>query len=616
MNERENKLEEYTFESGGSGEFMGFTMEKPQNFRQAWQKLLRYCRKYLSVIVFALLLSAVGTVFQIAAPSRLQNMVDEISKGLMSVDGINLEAVAGIALVLAVLYGLSFLFSLTEGIMMAMVTQKISQRLRRDISAKINRLPLRYFDRVSQGDVISRVANDVDAIGMTLNQSMGTLISAAAMFIGSVIMMFATNWTMALTAIGASVIGFFIMMLLMSQSQKYFTRQQQGLGNINGFIEEIYTGHEIVKAYSYQKEARRRFDKYNNILFDSNWRSQFLSGMMMPLMSLIGNLGYVAVCVVGAALTMNGTISFSVIIAFMMYVNFFNQPLSQFAQATQQMQRTAAASERVFDFLDESEMENESHKGKRLENVRGDVVFEHVRFGYTPEKIIINDFSAHVKPGQKIAIVGPTGAGKTTLINLLMRFYEMFSGRILIDHTSITDVPRENLRNQFAMVLQDTWIFDGTIKENIVYRMKGVTEEQIIAASKAAGLHHFVKTLPDGYDTVLNENSGISQGQRQLVTIARAMIQNAPMLILDEATSSVDTRTEIQIQKAMDRLMAGRTSFVIAHRLSTIKNADMILVMKDGDIIESGKHEELLARGGFYADLYQSQFENTVQDIA
>lgn len=616
MSERESKLEEYTFESGDSGEFMGFTMEKPQNFQQAWQKLLRYCRKYLSVIVFALLLSAVETVFQIAAPSRLQDMVDEISKGLRSVDGINLETVAGIALVLVILYGLSFLFSLTEGLIMAMVTQKISQRLRRDISAKINRLPLSYFDRVSQGDVISRVANDVDAIGMTLNQSMGTLISAAAMFIGSVIMMFATNWTMALTAIGASVIGFFVMMLLMSRSQKYFVRQQQGLGNINGFIEEIYTGHEIVKAYSYQKEARRRFQKYNDVLYDSNWRSQFLSGMMMPLMSLVGNLGYVAVCVVGAALTMNGTISFSVIIAFMMYVNFFNQPLSQFAQATQQMQRTAAASERVFNFLDESEMENESHKSRHLENVRGDVVFEHVRFGYTPERIIINDFSAHVKPGQKIAIVGPTGAGKTTLVNLLMRFYEMFSGRILIDHTSITDVPRENLRNQFAMVLQDTWIFDGTIRENIVYRMKGVTEEQIIAASKAVGLHHFVKTLPDGYDTMLDENSGISQGQRQLVTIARAMIQNAPMLILDEAISSVDTRTEIQIQKAMDRLMAGRTSFVIAHRLSTIKNADMILVMKDGNIIESGKHEELLAQRGFYAELYQSQFESTVQESA
>jgi ATP-binding cassette subfamily B protein len=595
---------------------MGGIAEKPKNFKETWGKLIAYCRNYMPVVVVALVLAAIGTVLQIIGPDKLKEMTNEIMKGLPAlVNGkpisgaIDFAAVENIAFLLVAFYAGSAILSFIQSYMMATVTQKISRNMRTGISRKINRLPLNYFDKVSYGDVLSRVTNDVDTIGMTMNQSIGNMVTSITMFVGSAVMMFYNNWIMALTAIGASIFGFASMSIIMMKSQKYFVRQQNDLGAANGHVEEVYSGHNVVKAYNGGKEARRVFEKVNQNLFDSGWKSQFMSGLMMPLMGFIGNFGYVAVCVVGAALAMNGTISFGVIVAFMLYIRLFTQPLSQIAQAFQNLQRTAAASERVFEFFDEKELPDESQKAKRLESVKGDVEFRHVKFGYTPDKTIIHDFSAKIKAGQKVAIVGPTGAGKTTMVNLLMRFYELDGGEILLDGIPESQVRRENVHEQFGMVLQDTWLFEGTIKENIVYCKQGVTDEQVIAACKAVGLHHFIKTLPHGYDTPLNDKANLSQGQKQLVTIARAMIQNAPMLILDEATSSVDTRTELLIQEAMDKLTRGRTSFVIAHRLSTIKNADLILVMKDGDIIESGSHKELLAQGGFYADLYNSQFE-------
>ena len=591
-------------------------LEKPKDFKETWGRLIAYCKNYMPAVIVALVLAAIGTVLQIIGPDKLKDMTNEIMKGLPAlVNGvpvagaIDLGTVESIGFLLVAFYAGSTLLSFIQSYMMATVTQKVSKNMRTGISQKINRLPLKYFDRVSYGDVLSRVTNDVDTIGQTMNQSIGNMVTSVTMFVGSAIMMFYNNWIMALTAIGASIIGFIFMSVIMKKSQKYFVEQQKGLGIANGHVEEIYSGHNVVKAYNGGKEAKRFFEAVNESLYDSGWKSQFMSGLMMPFMTFIGNFGYVAVCVVGAALAMNGTISFGVIVAFMLYIRLFTQPLSQIAQAFQNMQRTAAASERVFEFFDEEELSDESQKAKQLVNVKGDVEFRHVKFGYTPEKIIINDFSAKIKAGQKIAIVGPTGAGKTTIVNLLMRFYELDGGEILLDGIPISQVPRENVHEQFCMVLQDTWLFEGTIKENIVYCKQGVTDEQVVAACKAVGLHHFIRTLPQGYDTLLNDKANLSQGQKQLVTIDRAMIQNAPMLILDEATSSVDTRTELLIQEAMDKLMVGRTSFVIAHRLSTIKNADLILVMKDGDIIESGNHGELLAKGGFYADLYNSQFE-------
>ena len=453
------------------------------------------------------------------------------------------------------------------------------------------------------------MTNDVDAIGQTLSQSLGTIISAVTMLAGSLVMMLYNSWILALTAIAASLLGFVLMMVIMKHSQKYFGQQQKELGKINGHIEEVYTGHNIVKVYNGSREAKRVFEESNTTLYQSAWKSQFLSGLMMPVMSFVGNLGYVAVCVVGAALAVNGTISFGVIVAFMLYVRLFTQPLSQIAQSMNNLQRTAAASERVFTLLEEPELEREDEKKPMLQCIEGSVSFDHVKFGYNPDKPVIHDFSATVKSGQKVAIVGPTGAGKTTMVNLLMRFYELDGGEIRIDNTPIQRVPRENVHAQFGMVLQDTWLFEGTIRENIVYSKPGVTDEQVKEACKTVGLHRFIKTLPNGYDTVLNDKASLSEGQKQLLTIARAMIQDAPLLILDEATSSVDTRTERMVQQAMDRLTSGRTSFVIAHRLSTIKNADLILVMKDGDIVESGTHAELLKNGGFYAELYNSQFE-------
>lgn len=596
---------------------MGAPVEKPKNFKATMGKLLKYCKSYLLVIVVALAASAAGTILQIIGPDKVKDLTNEISRGLpMLVNGvsvfhsINMNAVASIALLLVCFYAGSMLLNLTQSFIMATVTQKISKKMRTDISRKINRLPLRYFDRTSYGDVLSRVTNDVDAIGETINQSAGAMVSSITMFAGSLIMMFYNSWILALAAVGSGLIGFALMTLIIAKSQKHFITQQQELGNINGYIEEIYTGHIVVKAYNGSKDSKSTFESINKNLYTSAWKSQFLSGLMQPLMSFVGNFGYLAVCVVGAVLTMNGTISFGVIIAFIMYVSMFSQPLSQFAQVFNNLQRTAAAGERVFEFLREEELTDESQKAKKLQSVRGNIEFKHVKFGYTPDKTIIHDFSAKVKAGQKVAIVGPTGAGKTTMVNLLMRFYELDGGEILLDGIPISSVPRENMHEQFGMVLQDTWIFEGTIRENIVYNKQGVTDEEVVSACKAVGLHHFIMTLPDGYDTVLNDKASLSEGQKQMVTIARATIQNAPLLILDEATSSVDTRTELIVQQAMDQLMEGRTSFVIAHRLSTIKNADLILVMKDGDVIESGSHTELLENGGFYSELYNSQFEH------
>jgi ABC-type multidrug transport system, ATPase and permease components len=600
----------------GGGPMGGGTVEKPKNFKTTMVKLLDYCKKYLPIIIIALIAAIAGTILQIIGPDKLKDLTNEIMKGLPAmikgkpvIGSIDMDTVSKIVWTLTLFYGFSFLLSYLQSLIMATVTQVISKKMRTDISKKVNRLPLKYYDATSYGDVLSRVTNDVDAIGQTLNQSIGTLITSVTMLIGALVMMFYNNGILALTAVGASVIGFLIMMLIITTSQKYFKQQQEELGHINGHIEEIYTGHNVVKVYNGSREAKEIFERSNKNLYTSAWKSQFLSGLMMPLMGFVGNLGYVAVCVVGAALAMDGKISFGVIVAFMMYIRLFTQPLSQIAQAMNNLQRTAAASERVFGFLDETELENESDKQNGLGNVKGEVEFKNVKFGYSKDKPIIHNFSSRIHSGQKVAIVGPTGAGKTTMVNLLMRFYEVDAGEILIDGKPIHKVPREEVHAQFSMVLQDTWLFEGSIRDNIIYSKQGVSEAEVIKVCKIVGLHHFIKTLPKGYDTILNDKASISEGQKQLITIARAMIQNAPLLILDEATSSVDTRTERMVQKAMDQLTMGRTSFVIAHRLSTIKNADLILVMKDGDIIESGNHEELLAQNGFYAELYNSQFE-------
>ncbi len=611
MSEQKNKETPQRQGGGGGGMHgMGGVPEKPKDLKQSMGKLIRFSKSYLPVIITALIASAIGTVFQIIGPDKIKDLVNEISKGLTV--GIDLDEVSRIGLMLVLFYAASAILSFMQSFIMATVTQKISKNMRTGISQKINKLPLKYFDKVSYGDVLSRVTNDVDTIGQTLNQSIGSLVAAVTLLIGSVFMMFYTSWVLALTAIGATIIGFVLMIVIMSKSQSHFTAQQQELGNINGHIEEIYSNHNVVKVYNGSNNAKKVFEDINEKLFSSAWKSQFLSGLMMPLMGFIGNFGYVAVCVVGAALALNGTISFGVIVAFTLYVRLFTQPLNQIAQAANNLQRTGAASERVFEFLEEEELADESHKTKKLTSVKGDVEFKHVKFGYDKDKTIINDFSAKAKAGQKIAIVGATGAGKTTIVNLLMRFYEIDGGEILLDGIPISQVTRENLHEQFCMVLQDTWLFEGTIKENIIFSKQGVTDEQVVDACKAVGLDHFIRTLPDAYNTVLNDKASLSEGQKQLLTIARAMIQNAPLLILDEATSSVDTRTELIIQEAMDRLMVGRTSFVIAHRLSTIKNADLIFVMKNGDIVESGNHDELLSIGGSYAELYNSQFEQLV----
>ena len=586
----------------------GKSGEKPKELKATWGKIISYCKEYMTSIVIALILAITGTILSIYGPNKLGEITDLIAEGMMG--EIDIPAIQRVAILLAVLYGLSFIFTYVQGFIMATVTQRISQKLRADIANKISKLPLKYFDSTTYGDILSRVTNDVDTVGQNLNQSVVTLISAIVMFFGTLIMMLIINIPLALSAVGSTIIGFVLMSVIMGKSQKYFAAQQAGLGDINGHIEEIYSGHNIVRAYNGERIAREDFNKINNELYISAWKSQFLSGLMMPIMSFIGNFGYVVVCVVGAALAMNGYITFGVIVKFMVYIRLFTQPLGQMAQAATSLQTTAAAGERVFEFLEEEELTDESDKKVKLENVKGTVDFSHVQFGYTPEKKIIKDFSAHVSAGQKVAIVGPTGAGKTTMVNLLMRFYEIDGGEIKIDGVPTNSVTRQNIHDQFCMVLQDTWLFEGTVKENIVYNKEGISDDEIEKACQAVGIDHFIRTLPEGYDTILNEKASLSVGQKQLITIARAMVANAPLLILDEATSSVDTRTEVLIQEAMDKLMKGRTSFVIAHRLSTIKNADLILVMKDGDIIESGSHKELLLQKGFYADLYNSQFEN------
>ncbi len=525
---------------------------------------------------------------------------------------INMVKVKKTAILLGSLYIISALLSYIETIIMTIISNNFSKKLRTNISKKINTLPLKYFDSHETGDVLSRVTNDVDTINQNMNNSLSTLVTSITLFIGSIIMMFITNWTMALTAILSSIIGFIFMGIILKNSQKYFIKRQKELGDLNGYIEEIYSGHNVVKAYNGEKEAFKSFNKLNKKLYTSNRKSAFYSGLMQPIMMFVGNFGYVAVCVVGAILTMKGYITFGVIVAFMVYVRLFTNPLAQIAQAMTNLQSTAAASERVFEFLDETEMADEKDKTGKLDKnkVSGKIEFKNVLFGYDDSKTIIKNFNVTVNPGEKVAIVGPTGAGKTTLVNLLMKFYEIKSGDILIDDVSIHNLTRENIHDLFIMVLQDTWLFNGTIKENLKFNSKNVTEEEIINSCKYIGIDHFIKTLSGGIDSIVSDNESISGGQKQLLTITRGLIKNAPFLILDEATSNVDTRTEELVAKAMDKLTHGRTSFIIAHRLSTIKNADLILVMNEGNIIEQGTHDELMKKNGFYADLYNSQFKN------
>ena len=582
---------------------------KPNDFKKSMQELIKYCRPYFAAISISLLISIISSILTIVGPDKLKDITNIISSGILT--GINLNEVKNVAIILLIIYLISAIFGYLDEIIMATVTNKFSKVLRRDITKKINNMPLKYFDKHSYGDILSRITNDVDTIGQTLNQSLSTIVSSITLLLGSIIMMFVTNYIMAITAILSSLIGFIFMSLVIKRSQKYFDLLQKELGDLNGHIEEIYSGHNVVRVYNGVEEANKKFDKINESLAENVRKSQFLSGLMHPFMGFIGNFGYVCVCVVGALLTMNHIISFGVIVAFMMYVRLFTQPLSRLAQSVSSLQSCAAASERVFAFLDEEEMSSERNIHKKLEkdNVKGEIEFKHVKFGYDEDKTIIKDFNVKVEPGSKIAIVGPTGAGKTTMVNLLMKFYDIKDGDILIDGVSTKELTRKNIHDLFIMVLQDTWVFEGTIKENIRYNGNNIADEQIINACKVVGLHHFIKTLPKGYDTILSDNETLSSGQKQLLTIARGMIKNAPFLILDEATSSVDTRTEELVQKAMDKLTEGRTSFIIAHRLSTIKNADLILMMNEGNIVEMGTHKELLKLNGKYAELYNSQFE-------
>ena len=525
----------------------------------------------------------------------------------------DMDKIKSIAILLACLYIISAIFSYVEGLSMIKVANGYAKKLRSSISEKINKLPLKFFDHNLSGDILSRVTNDVDTIAQSLNNSLSTLVSSITLFIGSIIMMFVTNYIMAITAIVSSLIGFILMFIILNKSQRYFTARQRELGKLNGYIEEIYSGLNVVRSCNAKDETINEFDKLNDKLYDCNRKSQFLSGLMQPIMGFIGNFSYVAVCIVGALLVSKSVISFGVIVAFIMYVRLFTNPLSQIAQAMTSMQSTAAASERVFGLLEEVEMDSENDITKKLDKhkVKGNIEFKNVKFGYDRDKIIINDFTAKVKAGEKIAIVGPTGAGKTTMVNLLMKFYDINDGDILIDGTSIKELKRDNIHSLFTMVLQDTWLFNGTVKENIIYNQKHVSNKKVEEVCKVVGVDHFIKTLPNGYDSIISDNDSVSSGQRQLLTIARGMISDSPFLILDEATSNVDTRTEELVQKAMDKLMENKTSFIIAHRLSTIKNADLILVMKDGNIIEQGNHNELMKKNGFYANLYNSQFEKT-----
>ena len=574
-------------------------------------RLIGHSKDIVLPFIVAILFACAGVVLAIIGPNQLSKITQYIIDGIAA--GIDMEAIARTALFLLGLYVLSAIFSFIQHFILATVTLRLSNRLRADIFDKVNRAPMKLFGRIPYGDILSRMTNDVNTLVQSLSNSLPSMVSAAAQFIGCLIMMFITEWHMSLAAIAATLIGFALMGLIMSRSQKYFLARQTSLGQLNGYVEEMYTGHDVVRISRAEKKMKSEFDRLNKEVYQANRKSQFISGIMQPLMGFVGNLGYVAVCIYGSKLAMDGVIDFGVIVAFIMYVRLFTSPLSNLAQGMTQMQSAAAAGKRVFDFLEEEELEDESEKESYTAPVKGQVEFKNLRFGYSEDQnnAVIKDFSASVKPGQKIAIVGPTGAGKTTIVNLLMRFYELWGGSILIDGVPISEMKREDVHSMFSMVLQDTWMFQGTVRENLVFNGENVSDEEIEKACRACGIWDFVESLPEGLDTELTENTSISAGQKQLFTIARAMIQNRPMLILDEATSSVDTRTELMTQKAMDELMKDRTSFVIAHRLSTIKNADLILVLKDGNIIEQGDHETLLKQSGFYAELYNSQFDKT-----
>ena len=585
-------------------------MHKTKQESSLWSQLSPYLKGFHLFFGIAILFSIVSSIITVIGPDKLKEITDTITKGMGGV--IDIDKITSIALTLAILYGVGALVSYSSSFIISTMIQRFAERLRNAIAEKINRVPLQYFDSHEQGDTLSRVTNDVDLMTQSFNQSLVQMVSSIVLLIGSIFMMFKTDWHLAVTAIVSVFAGFALSSIIMVKSQPLFKQQQDNLAKVSGYVEEIYSGHNVVISYNGRHQAKDHFDAINQDLYHSMWKSQFFSGIMMPLMQFVGNFGYVMVCIVGAVLTINGDITIGTIVAFMTYVRIFTQPIGQMAQGITQLQSASAAMGRVFEFLDEEEMEDESQKTRQLEATKGHVTFEHVRFGYSPDKTIIHDFTAEAKPGQKVAIVGPTGAGKTTMVNLLMRFYDIQAGKITIDGVDTKAMSREEVHDAFSMVLQDTWLFEGTIRENLVFNQTDISDEAVEAATRAVGVHHFIRTLPNGYDTVLDDSVTLSVGQKQLLTIARTLLKDAPLLILDEATSSVDTRTEELIQKAMDKLMEGRTSFVIAHRLSTIRNADLILVMKDGNIIEQGNHQELMSQNGFYADLYNSQFTEEV----
>ena len=585
-------------------------MHKTKQESSLWRQLSPYLKGFHLFFGIAILFSVVSSIITVIGPDKLKEITDTITKGMGGT--IDIDKITSIALTLAILYGVGALVSYSGSFIISTMIQRFAERLRNAIAEKINRVPLQYFDSHEQGDTLSRVTNDVDLMTQSFNQSLVQMVSSIVLLMGSIFMMFKTDWHLALTAILSVFGGFALSSIIMVKSQPLFKQQQDNLAKVSGYVEEIYSGHNVVISYNGRHQAKDHFDAINQDLYHSMWKSQFFSGIMMPLMQFVGNFGYVMICIVGAVLTINGDITIGTIVAFMTYVRIFTQPIGQMAQGITQLQSASAAMGRVFEFLDEEEMEDESQKTRQLEAPKGHVTFEHVRFGYSPDKTIIHDFTAEAKPGQKVAIVGPTGAGKTTMVNLLMRFYDIQAGKITIDGVDTKAMSREEVHDAFSMVLQDTWLFEGTIRENLVFNQTDISDEAVEAATRAVGVHHFIRTLPNGYDTVLDDSVTLSVGQKQLLTIARALLKDAPLLILDEATSSVDTRTEELIQKAMDKLMEGRTSFVIAHRLSTIRNADLILVMKDGNIIEQGNHQELMSQNGFYADLYNSQFTEEV----
>lgn len=573
-----------------------------------------YLKGFQFPLVLAISGAVVSSIITVYGPDRLKEITNLISKGMAT--SIDVDKISSIALFLAVLYAIGALLNYGQSFIISTVIQGFSKRLRAGIAEKINKLPLRYFDSHSQGDTLSRVTNDVDTLGQALNQSLGTVISSSILLVAVLVMMFFTNGALAVVTIVSTLLGFVFVGIIMGRSQKYFSDQQNNLAAVNGYAEERYSGHNVVSSYNAVEQSKETFASLNQKLYNSVWKSQFISGIMMPLMIFTGNFAYVMVILVGAMMAIDGSITIGVIVAFMVYVRTFSQPLSQIAQGMTTLQQAGAALGRVFEFLGEAEMEDDSYKAEQLKTIRGDIAFKDVFFGYNKDQTIIHDFSAQAKAGQKVAIVGPTGAGKTTIVNLLMKFYEIDRGSISIDNIDITNMKRSEVHEAFSMVLQDTWLFDGTIKENLIYNQKNISEKDVVEAAKAVGVHHFIKTLPKGYDTVLDDTVSLSVGQKQLLTIARALLKDSPLLILDEATSSVDTRTEELIQKAMDKLMEGRTSFVIAHRLSTIRNADLILVMRDGNIIEQGNHDELMLQDGFYADLYNSQFVESDEEVS